>query len=299
MSSPLLLSTWSFGQRGNDRAWPGLFSGGSALDAVETACSAVESDPQVDSVGRGGLPDREGRMSLDACIMTSPAAWGSVCAVTEHLHVVSLARKVMEQKQRMMLAGSGADNFADENSFLPEDLLTEQAQNRFEQWKLDPRNIDQSQDSGLGSDEFHHDTIGVLCLDNYCRLAGACSTSGLPFKTPGRVGDSPIIGHGLYVDPEYGAAVATGDGELIMGVCGSFLAVEMLRQGHSAEEAAKEFLNRVRESYELHDRAQVAMLVLTPDGKWTGASLRPGFRIAVADSRGSRIEDPDFVMINK
>lgn len=321
---PLIISTWSFSSRGNDTAWPMLASGGSALDAVEACCATVDAAPDVDSVGYGGLPDASGRVSLDGCIMLSPARCGSACALRHHLHPVSVARRVMERTSHVMLAGMDADEFADLQGLPRCELLSPEAKAAWETWSTKPTVIDQSRDrlvAGLrpidggpgadgrlfaanaprasGSEDRwkHHDTIGTLAIDSHGTLAGACSTSGMPYKVPGRVGDSPIIGHGLYVDPTAGAATATGAGELVMGVCGSFLAVELMRQGRSPIEALVATLERIRSSYELQPHHQVAMIALRPDGAWAAAALRPGFRVAVRDDAGSRVLEPDATLL--
>lgn len=327
MPGPLIVSTWSFGKRGNDAAWPALASGGSSLDAVEIACRAIECDPDVDSVGYGGLPDCSGRMSLDGCIMLSPSRCGSVCAVRRFMHPVSIARRVMEKTSHIMLAGEGAEAFAEAEGFHPAELLSPAAQQAFEQWQVQRGVIDQSRDRTLVSpaasplpfdrdpgrgklfssaleqppiDESawrHHDTIGVLAIDSRGEMAGACSTSGTPYKLPGRVGDSPIIGHGLYVDPPHGGAVATGTGELIMSVCGSFLAVEFLRRGATALDAACLVLRRIVEHHDLQPHHQVALIVMQSSGVWAGAALRPGFKISCRTCASDEICDPHEVIL--
>jgi N4-(beta-N-acetylglucosaminyl)-L-asparaginase len=329
MSSPLIISTWSFGQRGNDAAWPALARGGHSIDAVERVCEVVDADPEVDSVGFGGLPDAGGHVTLDGCIMLAPDRCGSVCAVRRFMHPVSIARRVMEQTNHVMLAGGGADAFAEREGFLPADLLAASAQDAWEKWKKDHVVADQTQDRqaerlrsfrpfdrakpGSGKLFFHpapsddeedgeskwknHDTIGVLAIDSHGVLAGGCSTSGTPFKLPGRVGDSPIIGHGLYVDPEHGAAVATGTGELIMGVCGSFLAVECMRRGSSPLDALREALQRISDSYELRSDHQVAMIAVRPDGEFASAALRSGYKTSIRQAERSQVIDPDLVML--
>jgi isoaspartyl peptidase/L-asparaginase-like protein (Ntn-hydrolase superfamily) len=325
----VIISTWSFGKRGNDAAWRGLSRGGSALDAVEQACCAIEIDPDVDSVGFGGLPDASGHVTLDGCVMLSPARCGSVCAVRRFLHPVSIARRVMERTPHMMLAGDGADAFATQEGFTPADLLSADAQDAYRKWMRDHAPVDQSQDRSFkfprpvdraplhggdptarGSGKLfggeppkteddwkHHDTIGVLAIDSHGEMAGACSTSGTPYKLPGRVGDSPIIGHGLYVDPAHGAAVATGTGELIMGVCGSFLAVECMRRGAKPVEALREVLQRIVDHCTLREDHQVAFIALRPDGAFASAALRSGYKTSVHTSEGSRVIDPELVMV--
>lgn len=330
-SSPLIVSTWSFGKRGNDAAWQALASGGHSIDAVERVCEIADADPEVDSVGFGGLPDSSGHVSLDGCIMLAPDRCGSVCAVRRFMHPVSIARKVMEQTGHVMLAGEGADVFAQAQGFMPADLLSADAQDAYRKWLRDRKPIDQSQDKGSaplrpidrghGSgggrlflhrapedepddkpphDESrwkHHDTIGALALDSRGVLAGGCSTSGMPFKLPGRVGDSPIIGHGLYVHPRDGAAVATGAGELVMGVCGAFLAVEHMRNGASPLEALKRTLQRIIDSYALKPEHQVAMIAVSGRGEFASAALRSGYKTSIRSRDRSEVIDPDAVML--
>lgn len=304
MPQPLILSTWSFGMKSNAAGWPVLTGGGSALDAVEQACRFVERDASVDSVGYGGLPDRTGRVSLDGCIMLSPSQCGSVCFVRKFMHPVSIARRVMEKTPHVMLAGQGAEDFALSQGFEVEELLSPEAAARYEEKRaelqanpsLEYRRVigaanreergrgtgdSKKSDSGLLPPEPPHDTVGVLAIDSRGQLAGACSTSGLPMKHAGRVGDSPIIGHGLYVHPKHGAAVATGNGELVMGTCGSFLAVECMRRGATPEQALRECMARHIESFDLNESHQIGMIALTPAGHWAHLSLRPGYRTAI------------------
>jgi isoaspartyl peptidase/L-asparaginase-like protein (Ntn-hydrolase superfamily) len=215
----------------------------------------------------------------------------------------------MERTPHVMLAGPDADRFAEMQGFPKQDLLAPDAKRAWEEWKRNPAPVDQGRDRGLRpidsghgsdgrlfvSDEArwkHHDTIGTLAIDAAGTMAGACSTSGTPYKISGRIGDSPIIGHGLYVDPAAGGATATGVGELVMGVCGSFLAVELLRQGRRPLEAATAVLERIRDSFTLLPHHQLAVIVVRKDGAYAGAALRPGFRVAVHDSAGSRTEEP-------
>ncbi len=301
MSSPIVLATWSFGTIATAQGWKTLQAGGAALDAVEQACVAVEADPQVNSVGFGGTPDRDGRVSLDGCIMLSPAQRGAVCFIREQMHPVSIARQVMEQTDHVLLAGQGADDFADAQGFPKAELLTDEAVERWRELKAKQAAGESAQQvnreeatakgiaatpstttsTELSEDEPPHDTVGVLALDADGQLAGACSTSGLPLKIPGRVGDSPIIGQGLYVHPQHGAAVATGTGELVMGVCGSFLAVEEMRRGAAPADAIAVALQRIRESYDIQPDHQVGMIALTPDGQWAHAALVEGYRTAI------------------
>lgn len=315
MPEPIILSTWSFGQKANAAGWPFLAGpNGSSLDAVEQACRAVESDPEVLSVGRGGCPDRSGEVSLDASIMQAPSRCGSVCYVRRFEHPVSIARMVMEKLRHVLVAGDGADRFAMRQGLTPANLLTDSARAMWQKWAADhpssqylddtvyfpPTNQEEcyaiADEERLPHNQYH-DTVGVLAIDAGGKLSGACSTSGLPFKVPGRVGDSPIVGHGLYVDPKRGAAVATGMGELVMGVCGSFLAVELMGQGASPADAARRVLERIADTYQLRDEHQVAIIAIEPSGRWSSAALRPGYHTAVRTATRDELADPDCVLL--
>lgn len=314
-TAPILLTTWSFGLRAGRRAWDLLAAGGGALDAVELASIDAEEDPVIDSVGYGGLPDRDGDVTLDACVMLSPRRCGAICALRATRRAASVARRVMERTPHLLLAGAGADAFARAEAFCADTLLSPEARAAWDVWRAAPHTIDQSIDQGVEravgaapprpvdqgpagrlfgrsaapgdadspfpADEAryrHHDTIGALALDASGVLAGACSTSGTPYKLPGRVGDSPIVGHGLYVDPGVGAATATGTGELVMGTCGSFLAVEFLRQGAPPVAAVERTLRRIADAGPLESHHQVALIVLRADGAWSAGALRSGYR---------------------
>ena len=325
MAGMRIVSTWSFGLRANEAAWPHVESG-RALEAVEAACGYADSAPDIDSVGFGGLPDASGRVSLDGCVMVSPARCGSVAGLRAHLHPVSVARRVMERTPHVMLVGADADDFADREGFARSDLLSPEARASYEAWRRDGGVVDQSRDGPsrtLGFDPMrpvdrrhggdgrlfggtlpddearwrHHDTIGCLALDARGALAGGCSTSGTPFKVPGRVGDSPIIGHGLYVDPAVGGATATGTGELIMGVCGAFLVVEAMRRGATPAQATREAVERLARAYEVQPHHQAVFLAMSATGEFGAAALRPGYRTSVRDAQGARALEADFVAI--
>ena len=310
-SDPKLLLTWSFGPVGVTAAWPDLLAGAPALDAVITAATAIENDPAIDSVGIGGLPDYDGLVSLDACVMTDPNRAGAVAFVRHYPNVAQLARAVMEKTIHVTLAGDGAEAFAQRERFHPANLLTPEAHDVWERWRKDPSNIDvdkyrgwippanieELRGVGDGSGEPHHDTVGILGLDQRGALAGACTTSGMAFKVPGRVGDSPIIGQGLYVDQEAGAASATGTGELITGVCATFLVVEEMRRGASPEDAIREALSRIVKRFDLKDEHQVALTAMRPDGAWATGAIRKGFKHTIADNHGVRVEEPTFTLM--
>lgn len=234
---PLVIATWDV-KKATAKAWEILQSGGNALDAVEQGCRVEEANEKGQSVGKGGLPDREGKVSLDACIMDKHGNCGSVVYLQNVVHAVSVARKVMEDTPHVMLAGLGAEQFAYEKGFPKENLLTDASKKAWEEWKK------MSEYKPIINIE-NHDTIGMLAIDKNGNISGACTTSGLAFKRAGRVGDSAIIGSGLFVDNEIGACVATGLGEEVMKTVGSFLVVELMRHGKSPQEACEEAINRI------------------------------------------------------
>lgn len=301
----MLVSTWSFGQRANAAGWPILMKSG-ALDAVEAACRDAENDLSNHTVGVGGYPDHTGRVSLDASIMLSPAKSGAVCGVREHVAAISIARAVMEKTPHRMLCGADVDTFADEIGIPRQDLLTEEARTAWKKWTDDGRpnfplaNLEDQvrQRAALRSavGEANHDTIGVLGIDAGGTIAGGCTTSGLAFKLAGRVGDSPIIGHGLYVDPAVGACVCTGRGELITGICAAFLAIESLRSGQSPRDAITRVLDRAAEVYSLGGDDQAGIILLPRDGSVCVGALMDGFRYALRTEDRDELLDPDFVL---
>ena len=234
---PIVIATWRV-PNATAKAWEVLQNGGTSLDAVEQGCMMEEADVKNASVGKGGLPDRDGNVTLDACIMDKNGDYGAVMCVQNITHVISLARKVMEETPHVMLAGKGAEKFGYQQGFKKEKLLTESSKKAWEKWK------ETSQYKPIINIE-NHDTIGMLAIDNNGDISGACTTSGLAYKMEGRVGDSPIIGSGLFVDNEIGAAVATGLGEEVVKTVGSFLVVELMRQGKSPQEACEEAIHRI------------------------------------------------------
>jgi isoaspartyl peptidase/L-asparaginase-like protein (Ntn-hydrolase superfamily) len=289
-----MLATWSFGQPAIAAAWARLAAGGTSLDAVESACRQAEADVENRTVGVGGYPDRDGNVSLDAAIMLSPARCGGVCAVRTVPHPITLARRVMEHTPHRLLAGGGADQFASEQRLETGPLLTESTRQKWLDWKASQPKP--SARPALNIEE-SHDTIGVLAIDSAQTLAGGCTTSGWAFKLPGRVGDSPIIGHSLYVDPTAGCCVCTGHGELVMGICGGFLAVEVLRRGGKPLDAVHEVLKRISSSYTLTDQDQIGMIVLAADGTFSTGSLRPGYQTAVRSPVRDELVSPEVVLL--
>lgn len=275
---PLVISTWNHGLAANDAAWKILAENGYALNAVEKGVNVSEDDPRVTSVGYGGLPDETGRVTLDACIMNEKGECGAVAFVQNYKNPVSIARKVMEQTRHVFLVGAGAEEFARAMGFPEQDLLTPESRRRWLEWKSSLKGKDPANwkyDPGREN----HDTIGMLALDGAGRLAGACTTSGLAWKLHGRVGDSPIIGAGMYCDGEVGAAAATGVGEAVIRVCGSFLIVEMMRNGASPQKACEEAVKRVvRYS---PDKPQVGFIALNRAGEIGAFSVQKGFQYAL------------------
>jgi isoaspartyl peptidase/L-asparaginase-like protein (Ntn-hydrolase superfamily) len=270
----IVISTWYHGLAANDAAWAILKKGGKALDAVEKGVMVSESDPTNLTVGLGGLPDRDGNVTLDACIMDEKGRAGSVAFLQHIENPICIARLVMEKTPHVMLVGEGALRFALENGFKKINLLTEESKKRWEEWKKTskyetPVNIE------------NHDTIGMLAIDSSGNISGACTTSGMAFKMNGRVGDSPIIGAGLFVDNEVGGAVATGVGELVMRTCGSFLVVENMRRGMSPEKACKAAVDRIVAKHPSVADTQVGFLALRKDGKYGGYSIHDGFDYAL------------------
>jgi len=259
-NKPIVVSTWN-NTRANAAAWSVVSAGGRALDAVERGAWVPESDPKDTSVGYGGLPDREGKVTLDACIMDEKSNCGSVAFVQGFMHPVSIARAVMEKTPHVMLVGKGAEQFALEQGFKKENLLTKESEKAWKEW-LKKSEYKPYHNPG------QHDTIGILALDNNGNLSGACTTSGMAFKMHGRVGDSPIIGAGLYVDGEVGAATATGVGEEMIRIAGSHTIVELMRQGRTPQEACEEAIKRVVKKHgEKARELQVAFLALSRGGE--------------------------------
>ena len=277
-SRPIVISTWN-NQKANEAAWKVLEASGRALDAVEAGARVPEADPNDRSVGLGGFPDRTGKVTLDACIMNESGRCGSVAFLQHILHPVSVARKVMEESPHVMLVGEGALDFALRQGFEKQNLLTEEARQAWEKWKKKQKEAMKN-----------HDTIGILALDANGNLSGACTTSGTSMKMHGRVGDSPIIGAGLYVDNEVGAASATGKGEEVIRTTGSHAVVELMRQGREPVQACREIVQRiVKWNRGSKEEFQVGFIALNKDGVVGGYSIRKGFSYAVRDAEGSRL----------
>jgi N4-(beta-N-acetylglucosaminyl)-L-asparaginase len=279
---PVVVSTWRHGLAANEGAWQILEKGGKALDAVEAGVRVTEAEDNL-SVGYGGLPDREGRVTLDACIMDEKGECGAVAFLENIKHPVSVARLVMEKTPHVMLVGEGAARFAKEQGFEKENLLTERAKQKWKEWLL-------TSDYKPMINVENHDTIGMLALDEEGNLSGACTTSGLAYKMRGRVGDSPIIGAGLFVDNEVGAATATGMGEAIIKICGAHLIVELMRQGYSPQQACEVAVERIARQKNSRD-IQIGFLALGKNGESGAYALQKGFDYALQDQKGNGMTD--------
>ena len=278
---PLIISTWDHGLTANEASIKAINNGQPAIDAVEFGVKVPEADPSVTSVGYGGYPDRDGNVTLDACIMDDTGNCGSVSFLEHIKHPISVARKVMEETPHVMLSGKGALKFALDQGFKKENLLTEKAKSRWKKWL----------EKGLYKPEVNienHDTIGLLAMDKNGDISGACTTSGLAWKYHDRVGDSPIIGASLYVNNSYGAATATGVGELVMKTLGSFLIVEFLRQGLHPQKACEKAIERIIERPE-HKNKQVGYLAINKSGEYGAYSIYPGFPYALYQKGTNKI----------
>lgn len=284
---PVVISTWDFGKKANVAAWEVLSKGGRALDAVEAGVKVPEADPSNQSVGLGGRPDRDGRVTLDACIMDEHYGCGSVACLEHIVHPISVARMVMEKTPHVMLVGDGALQFALANGFKKENLLTPKSENEWKAWlKNNNYKPVQNIENVLPGGEKNHDTIGMVAMDGKGNMSGACTTSGLAYKLHGRVGDSPIIGAGLYVDNEVGAATSTGVGEEVIRIVGSHLVVELMRQGFSPEAACKQAVERiVARNPTAAKEVQVGFLALNKKGEYGAYALQKGFTYAVRNGK--------------
>ena len=296
---PIVISTWAPNVKANAEAWKVLSKQGSALDAVHMGVQVPEADPEDQSVGYGGLPDRDGRVTLDSCIMDEKGNCGSVMCLEHIMHPVSVARLVMEKTPHIILVGEGALRFAIANGFKKENLLTATSEKAWKEWlktsKYDPmvtpeglmeKNKQQSAPGQLQN----HDTIGMLAMDANGDVSGACTTSGLAYKMHGRVGDSPVIGAGLFVDNEVGGATATGVGEEVIRIVGSHLVVELMRQGLKPEAACKAAVQRIiRKNPDKAKTLQVGFIALNKKGEYGAYSLQQDFTMAVKSNKEEKV----------
>jgi len=263
------ISTWKTTEA-NQKAGQMLDKGEHALDAAVAGVAIEEENPKNTTVGYGGAPDRTGKVTLDACVMNHLGDCGSVVAVENIVNVARLAKDVMEKTPHVMLSGKGAEEFAISQGYKKTDLLTDQSKKEWEEWLKD-------QDYRPIINIENHDTIGMLCIDKNNNLSGACTTSGLAYKMNGRVGDSPIIGSGLFIDNKIGGAVATGLGEEVVKTVGSFLVVELMRQGLSPQEACEKAVKRIVSNNSQENKFQVAYIAMNKKGEVGSYSIEPGF----------------------
>lgn len=308
---PLVISTWKHGVAANEKAMEILLSGRCSLDAVEEGVKVAEDDPNVLSVGYGGLPDADGRVTLDAAIMDWKSRIGSVVCVEHIKNPVSVARLILENTEHVCLAGEGAYNFAITNGFQPDILHTEGSIKKYNEWKngkfgrsqefhTDEFKVKKS--NGLGiNDDGNHDTIGMVAIDKEGHISASCTTSGTAWKLHGRVGDTPIIGAGLYVDGGIGGAASTGRGEECVRACGSFLVVEMMGRGMSPQEACEYAVKRVIKlnllSHKNRDHEyQVGFIAVNNFGEYGAASVREGFEFALHSDGLNSLNKSKFII---
>ena len=263
------ISTWKTTEA-NQKAGQMLDKGENALDAAVAGVAIEEENPKNTTVGYGGAPDRTGKVTLDACVMNHLGDCGSVVAVENIVNVARLAKDVMEKTPHVMLSGKGAEEFAISQGYKKTDLLTDKSKKEWKEWLKD-------RDYRPIINIENHDTIGMLCIDKNNNLSGACTTSGLAYKMKGRVGDSPIIGSGLFIDNKIGGAVATGLGEEVVKTVGSFLVVELMRQGLSPQEACEKAVKRIVSNNSQENKFQVAYIAMNKKGEVGSYSIEPGF----------------------
>lgn len=284
---PLFVATWNFGLPACEQSLKTLQAGGTVLDAVEQGIRVTEADVTNDSVGIGGRPNAAGVLQLDACIMDGQTQKaGSVAGLENYPHPISVARRVMDKTKHVMLVGQGAAQFAKEQGFETAVMPIPQQKKLWQEWK-------QQQPPAKPT---NHDTIALVGLDSHRNLAGGCSTSGLAYKLPGRVGDSPILGSGLYVDGEVGAAGATGIGENVMRFCATFLIVEMMRNGLHPTAACRATIERIakmdrKPASELH----INFLAIDKQGRYGAAGTDEAYQVAVVTSDGGQLIKPELV----
>jgi N4-(beta-N-acetylglucosaminyl)-L-asparaginase len=285
----LVISTWNAGIQANEAAWKSLEAGGNAVDMAENGVKVIEADYTNLSVGLGGFPDREGHTTLDACIMDSHGRAGSVCFLEKIKHPITVARMVMEKTPHVMLVGEGAQQFALSQGMKLEDYESPEAIKAYKEWLV------KSEYKPIINIE-NHDTIGMLTMDKQGDISGACTTSGLAFKMRGRVGDSPIIGSGLYVDNEIGAATGSGLGETVLRSCSTFLIVELMRQGASPQEACEEAVRRVVKinSFMTEDY-QVAFIAINKAGETGAYGIHKGFNYALYKNKSNQLIDSAYI----
>ncbi len=307
-TKPIVVSTWDSGMAVNAEAWKVLSVKGTALDAVEAGAMNIENQINC-CVGLGGYPDRDGIVTLDSCIMDHQANIGAVAGIERIKHPVSVARKVMEKTPHVILVGAGAQQFAVENGFqLESGELSASAKEAYSDWLKKSEykpviNIENKKQNGPFAPNFfedgtaNHDTMGLVAMDMNSNLSGAVTTSGMAFKLHGRVGDSPIIGAGLFVDNEVGAATSSGTGEEVIRICGTHLVVEFMRQGYSPEMACKKAVERiVKRDKEKAKTLQVGFLALNKKGQYGAYAIQKGFVFSVKSNKENVIHPSKYLI---
>jgi N4-(beta-N-acetylglucosaminyl)-L-asparaginase len=295
---PVVISTWDSGVRANAAGWAVLAKGGDALDAVEAAGRAAEDEPSC-CVGLAAYPDRDGKVTLDSCIMDGNGNCGAVSFLDRIKHPVSVARKVMEATPHVLLSGDGARQFALENGFPLESAeLSADAEKEWKNWlekskykpvvnieNLKRGSMSQTAPYFFDNGQPNHDTMGTVAIDSRGKLAGMVTTSGMAFKMHGRVGDSPIIGAGLFVDDEVGAATSSGVGEEVIRICGTHTVIEQMRFGRSPEQACLEAVRRiVKRDPAKSKEMQVGFVAVAKDGEVGAYSIVKGFTYSVTNN---------------
>ena len=289
--SPLVISTWIHGMEANAGAWSVLENGGAALDAVQKGVAVTESDMNNRSVGLAGRPDRDGHVTLDACIMDHDSRCGSVAFLEDIQHPIDVARAIMDKTPHVMLVGEGAQKWALENGFSKVDFEVPipEVQKDYENWLI-------KSEYKTGVNVENHDTIGMLALDASGRMAGACTTSGMAYKIRGRVGDSPIIGAGLFIDGDVGGATATGVGEAMIRTAGASAVVESMRRGASPEEACYDIVQRILKKHPGVEGMQVGFLAMNVQGEYGGYSVYNGFNYALRSKDRNEMVDAKYMI---
>ena len=308
VKKPIVVSTWDSGMPVNAEAWKILSNNGKSVDAVEAGAIHIENDINC-CVGLGGFPDRDGIVTLDACIMDEKANCGAVAGLEQIKHPISVARKLMESTPHVILVGAGAQQFALENGFkLEEKKLSDDATKAYKEWLLKSKyqpeiNIENKKQNGPFAPNFfedgtaNHDTMGLVAMDFNGDLSGAVTTSGMAYKIHGRVGDSPIIGAGLFVDNEIGAATSSGVGEEVIRICGTHLVVEFMRNGYSPEMSCKKACERiVKRDPKKAATLQVGFLALNKKGEYGAYSIQKGFVFSVKSNDENEIHSSKFLI---
>jgi len=288
--SPVVLSTWIHGMEANWAAWEILNKGGKAVDAVEAGVKITEADITNRSVGVGGRPDRDGHVTLDACIMDEQSRCGSVAFLEGIAHPISVARAIMEKTQHVMLVGDGAKKFALDQGFKTSKTPLPEVKKDWKKWKEENKDLFKKPQIN----HENHDTIGMIAMDKNGDLSGACTTSGWAYKMHGRVGDSPIIGAGLFVDNEVGAATASGLGEAIIRIAGSHTVVESMRYGFSPQKACEEAVKRILSKHKDLTNVQCCFLAIDKEGNIGAHSVYAGFNYAIKSASENKMVDSTF-----